>query len=134
MSIKTQRVYINRAAQQLNHIIPDNTLEATTVATTTNTLAKKSLVSKTFNDNTNKDIEETQRQQDMLEQDVFYLGKAYFDTREYERAACSLEECMGPLASFLRMYSFYLSGEKRMKEKLLEFKGKNSIKLYIGLL
>lgn len=36
------------------------------------------------------------------------LGKSLFDTREYRRAAHSLEKCNSSKAVFLRLYSLYL--------------------------
>ncbi|KAJ1672805.1 Anaphase-promoting complex subunit 8 [Spiromyces aspiralis] len=60
--------------------------------------------------------------QDQAEQDQFLLGKALFDARQYERAAYYLENCAGPKATFLRLYSLYLAGEKRKNEKLAEFR------------
>ena len=38
----------------------------------------------------------------------FMLGKSLFDTREYRRAAHSLEKSNSPKAVFLRLYSLYL--------------------------
>jgi len=38
----------------------------------------------------------------------FMLGKSLFDTREYRRAAHSLEKCSSSKAVFLRLYSLYL--------------------------
>ena len=40
------------------------------------------------------------------------LGKSLFDTREYRRAAHTLEKCNSPKAVFLRLYSLYLVSDK----------------------
>jgi len=38
----------------------------------------------------------------------FMLGKSLYDTREYRRAASSLEKCSSVKATFLRLYSLYM--------------------------
>lgn len=43
-----------------------------------------------------------------LDEDHYFLGKAYFDSREYRRAAFSLRKCKGKKAFFLRNYCLYL--------------------------
>eukprot|EP00742_Colponemidia_sp_Colp-10_P007638 GILJ01008232.1.p1 GENE.GILJ01008232.1~~GILJ01008232.1.p1 ORF type:complete len:550 (-),score=76.95 GILJ01008232.1:140-1789(-) len=50
------------------------------------------------------------------------LAKAYFDLREYQRAASVLAEASASssLGLFLRCYSLYLAGEKRKEEEILE--------------
>ena len=47
------------------------------------------------------------------EQATFIVSKSYFDDEEYDRAAHYTNHCKSPLASFLRNYSIYLSGEKK---------------------
>jgi anaphase-promoting complex subunit 8 len=44
------------------------------------------------------------------EEDVYRLGKAYFDTREYERAANALKDCTAPRNRFVALYSKYMVG------------------------
>ena len=45
---------------------------------------------------------------ELAEATQFMLGKSLYDTREYRRAAHSLEKCSSPKAVFLRLYSLYL--------------------------
>ena len=45
---------------------------------------------------------------ELTEATQLMLGKSLFDTREYRRAAHSLEKCNSPKAVFLRLYSLYL--------------------------
>ncbi|KAJ2159735.1 anaphase-promoting complex component apc8 [Coemansia sp. RSA 552] len=52
-------------------------------------------------------------QQDQAERDRVALAKCLFDLREFERAAFALEECSGPRATFLRLYSRYLNRERQ---------------------
>lgn len=47
------------------------------------------------------------------EQATFIVSKSFFDNEEYDRAAHYTSHCKSPLASFLRNYSIYLSGEKK---------------------
>lgn len=62
-------------------------------------------------------------QETEIEQDRYMLAKAYFDTREYRRAAFMLRETPGKKAFFLRCYSLYLAGEKRKEEEAIELEG-----------
>ena len=45
---------------------------------------------------------------ELAEATQLMLGKSLYDTREYRRAAHSLEKCTSPKAVFLRLYSLYL--------------------------
>ncbi|PIA16182.1 TPR-like protein [Coemansia reversa NRRL 1564] len=54
--------------------------------------------------------------QDTQERDRVVLAKCMFDLREFDRAAFCLEKCMGPRAMFLRLYSRFLSRERRAGE------------------
>ncbi|KAJ1963515.1 Anaphase-promoting complex subunit 8 [Dipsacomyces acuminosporus] len=56
------------------------------------------------------------KQLDAEDQDIFAMAKCLFDMREFERAAYYLQECSGPKARFLRLYSQYLNRERRVKE------------------
>ena len=42
------------------------------------------------------------------EYDVFCLGKSYFDSKEYSRAAHYLKDCKSSTAKFLYYYSRYM--------------------------
>lgn len=45
------------------------------------------------------------------------LAKSYFDCREYDRCARTLQRETSPLAVFLRLYAKYIGGEKRREEE-----------------
>ncbi|KAJ1901301.1 anaphase-promoting complex component apc8 [Kickxella alabastrina] len=51
---------------------------------------------------------------DALEQDKVALAKCLFDMREFDRAAYGLQDCVGPRAQFIRLYSQYMSRERRV--------------------
>jgi len=55
--------------------------------------------------------------------DAFAIAKAYFDLKEYRRAAHALKGARGARATFLRCYSLYLAGEKRKNEEMVEISG-----------
>ncbi|CAN6615468.1 anaphase-promoting complex subunit Cdc23p [Trichomonascus vanleenenianus] len=55
-------------------------------------------------------------QPDRLKRKVL-LAKTYFDCREYDRCNNLLEKSRGPLATFLRLYARYISGEKKKEEE-----------------
>ncbi|KAL7409660.1 hypothetical protein BDY24DRAFT_418699 [Mrakia frigida] len=52
------------------------------------------------------------------EEDLYDLGKSYFDAKELERCAWTLRECQTGKAGFLRIYAKFLSADKRMQEGL----------------
>ncbi|KAJ1864719.1 Anaphase-promoting complex subunit 8 [Coemansia sp. RSA 2703] len=54
--------------------------------------------------------------QDASEKDRVLLAKCLFDLREFDRAAYKLQDCTGPRARFLRLYSQYLSRERHLDE------------------
>ncbi|KAF3796278.1 Anaphase-promoting complex subunit 8 [Nymphaea thermarum] len=58
-----------------------------------------------------------------IENDYYLLAKAYFDSREYRRAAHVLRDQTGKKAMFLRGYALYLAGEKRKEEEMIELEG-----------
>ncbi|KAK1305406.1 Anaphase-promoting complex subunit 8 [Acorus calamus] len=60
---------------------------------------------------------------DETDPDCYLLAKAYFDCREYRRAAHALRDQTGQKAVFLRGYSLYLAGEKRKEEEVIELEG-----------
>ncbi|ESW30453.1 hypothetical protein PHAVU_002G154200 [Phaseolus vulgaris] len=63
-------------------------------------------------------------EEDELVDDDFYLqAKAYFDCREYKRAAHVLRNQNGRKSVFLRCYALYLAGEKRKEEEMVELEG-----------
>ncbi|KAJ2609882.1 Anaphase-promoting complex subunit 8 [Coemansia sp. RSA 1365] len=70
------------------------------------------------NDNDQKHSERLAKwsMQDTQERDRVLLAKCMFDLREFDRAAFCLEECTGPRAMFLRLYSRFLSRERRAGE------------------
>ncbi|KAK9318930.1 anaphase promoting complex subunit 8 [Lipomyces orientalis] len=47
----------------------------------------------------------------------YTLAKACFDCREYDRATMFLDKCTSPKCIFLRLYSKYISGEKKKEEQ-----------------
>lgn len=51
---------------------------------------------------------------------AYVIGKGYFDSRQYRRAAAALEGLHTPHGIFLRLYAIYLAGEKRKEEERLE--------------
>ncbi|KAJ1913382.1 Anaphase-promoting complex subunit 8 [Mycoemilia scoparia] len=113
------------AAEMLDNLVKEDDIDGSNSSLfgPTNTFGQaKASSGATIDDNNDSDDDDIQKRQDMLEEDKYLLAKAYFDSREYERAAKCIEKCTGPRAWFLRIYSQYLSGEKRMKEALAEFK------------
>ncbi|KAJ2575521.1 anaphase-promoting complex component apc8 [Coemansia sp. RSA 1807] len=60
--------------------------------------------------------ESAQAALDAEEKDSVSLAKCLFDLREFDRAAYKLQKCNGPRAVFLRLYSQYLSRERRVGE------------------
>eukprot|EP01083_Nonionella_stella_P070814 189682_1 len=55
-----------------------------------------------------------------VSEDETLLAKAYFDMKEFRRAAHCLERCSSPYATFLKCYSLFLAGEKRKEEEIAE--------------
>ncbi|KAK9104736.1 hypothetical protein Scep_021580 [Stephania cephalantha] len=60
---------------------------------------------------------------DSADSDFYLLAKAYFDCKEYRRAAHVLRDQTGKNAFFLRCYALYLAGEKRKEEESIELEG-----------
>lgn len=58
-----------------------------------------------------------------VDSDFYLMAKAYFDCREYRRAAHVLRDQTGKKAVFLRCYALYLAGEKRKEEETIELEG-----------
>eukprot|EP01018_Ginkgo_biloba_P038683 Gb_03388 [translate_table: standard] len=58
-----------------------------------------------------------------FEDDRYMLGKAFFDTREYRRAAFALRDAIGKKSLFLRCYALFMAGEKRKEEETVELAG-----------
>ncbi|KAI8323688.1 TPR-like protein [Martensiomyces pterosporus] len=56
------------------------------------------------------------KRSDAEDRDRFAMAKCLFDMREFDRAAFYLQDCQGPRAQFLRLYSRYLSRERRTCE------------------
>nr|XP_032806261.1 cell division cycle protein 23 homolog [Petromyzon marinus] len=61
--------------------------------------------------------------EDLADFDVYTVAKAYFDLKEFDRAAHSLKDCRSPKAYFLQMYSRYLAGEKKKEDESLDSHG-----------
>lgn len=47
------------------------------------------------------------------EYDQYFIAKSYFDTREYDRAAYFVRNCLSPVPRFLYFYSMYMAKEKK---------------------
>lgn len=50
------------------------------------------------------------------EQDLCLLAKSYFDAKEFDRAAHVLADSSSPKATFIRLYSRYLAGDRSIDE------------------
>ncbi|EEB08211.1 anaphase-promoting complex subunit Apc8 [Schizosaccharomyces japonicus yFS275] len=59
------------------------------------------------------------------EESKYFLGKSYFDCKEFERAAYALKDCKSSKCVFVALYSKYLVGEKRRDEENDEQLGVN---------
>lgn len=64
---------------------------------------------------------------ELAEATQLMLGKSLYDTREYRRAAHSLEKCSSPKAVFLRLYSLYLAGEKSKEDNMVDAIGEDEV-------
>ncbi|ORX34176.1 putative cell division control protein 23 [Kockovaella imperatae] len=64
------------------------------------------------------DMEE---EDDILEEDMFQLAKGYFDMKEFDRVVWVLKSANGRRAKFLRIYSAYLSADRKAQEALPHF-------------
>uniref|UniRef100_A0A2K6GYB6 Cdc23 domain-containing protein n=1 Tax=Propithecus coquereli TaxID=379532 RepID=A0A2K6GYB6_PROCO len=62
-------------------------------------------------------------EEDAQDMDVYTLAKAYFDVKEYDRAAHFLHGCNSKKAYFLYMYSRYPSGEKKKDDETVDSLG-----------
>jgi len=54
------------------------------------------------------------------------LAKTYFDCKEYDRAAHVLKDCHSWKATFIKLYSMYISGDKRKEEESDGILGQNN--------
>ncbi|XP_055711923.1 cell division cycle protein 23 homolog [Phlebotomus papatasi] len=54
------------------------------------------------------------------EYDEYYLAKAYFDCREYDRAAYFTRESVSPIPKFLHLYSRYMAKEKKRLDNMTD--------------
>ncbi|KAG0139623.1 hypothetical protein CROQUDRAFT_101269 [Cronartium quercuum f. sp. fusiforme G11] len=61
--------------------------------------------------NHNHQIDETE-----IHSDLYYLGRSYFDTKEYERATKALSSIKSGPGRFLGLYSKFLAIEKRLND------------------
>ncbi|CAL1530197.1 unnamed protein product [Lymnaea stagnalis] len=50
--------------------------------------------------------------------DSYVLAKSYFDVKEFDRAVHVLRECNSPKPYFLRLYSLYMSDQKRKADNM----------------
>ena len=57
---------------------------------------------------------------DSEEEDMYILGKSYFDLKEFDRAAYFTEQCRSPKVRFLHLYSRYMSGEKKRVDNMTD--------------
>jgi len=57
--------------------------------------------------------------------DKLMLGKSLFDCKEFDRCAYILKKCKSPDAIFIRLYSLFLSGEKKREEESEGVLGQN---------
>ncbi|CAG5127621.1 unnamed protein product, partial [Candidula unifasciata] len=57
------------------------------------------------------------------EYDSYVLAKTYFDVKEFDRAVYVLRECKSPKPYFLRMYSLYMSDQKRKADNMPDSSG-----------
>lgn len=55
-----------------------------------------------------------------VDYDNYYLGKSYFDLREYDRAAYFTKDCKSPVPKFLHYYAIYLGKQKRHQESVTD--------------
>ncbi|EPX74796.1 anaphase-promoting complex subunit Apc8 [Schizosaccharomyces octosporus yFS286] len=92
------------AAEMLAGLKPANTLDAPFSSTPTAELEEDTAT-------TNERILE------FKEDTTYILAKAYFDCKEFERAAYTLQNCKSSKSLFLQLYSKYLSGEKKIEEE-----------------
>ncbi|RXK34892.1 anaphase-promoting complex subunit 8 [Tremella mesenterica] len=58
---------------------------------------------------------------DILEEDEFQLAKSYFDIKELDRVVFVLREAKSKRAIFLRIYSAFLSADRKAQEALPHF-------------
>lgn len=59
------------------------------------------------------------------EKDRLTLAKTYYDCKEFDRAAHVLKRAQSGMGKFLRLYSLYLSGEKKKEEEMEGVLGQN---------
>ncbi|XP_065919485.1 cell division cycle protein 23 homolog [Dysidea avara] len=64
---------------------------------------------------------------EVTEASQLMLGKSLYDTREYRRAASSLEKCNSTKATFLRLYALYMAGEKNKEDNLVDAIGEDEV-------
>uniref|UniRef100_A0A2C9K5M1 Cdc23 domain-containing protein n=1 Tax=Biomphalaria glabrata TaxID=6526 RepID=A0A2C9K5M1_BIOGL len=54
------------------------------------------------------------------EYDSYVLGKNYYDVKEFDRAVHVLRDCTSPKPYFLRLYSLYMSDQKKKADNMPE--------------
>lgn len=64
---------------------------------------------------------------EVQEQDKIVLAKMYFDCKEFDRVAHLLKDCSSSKAVFLKLYSLYLGGEKKLQEEYHEILGEKQL-------
>lgn len=60
---------------------------------------------------TTSDLQDTE-----VPSDIYYLGRSYFDMKEYERASITLKPIRSGPGRFLGLYARFLSIEKRLND------------------
>ncbi|GMM32958.1 anaphase promoting complex subunit [Saccharomycopsis crataegensis] len=66
-------------------------------------------------------------QHEMQETSKIILAKAYFDCKEYDRAVNLLKNCKCSRAIFIKLYSMYISCEKKIQEEFHEILGEKHL-------
>ncbi|KAK4688460.1 anaphase-promoting complex subunit 8, partial [Tremellales sp. Uapishka_1] len=64
---------------------------------------------------------ELEEEEDVLDEDEFQLARGYFDLKELDRVVWTLRDARGKRARFLRIYSAYLSADRKAQEALPHF-------------
>ncbi|XP_012939127.1 cell division cycle protein 23 homolog [Aplysia californica] len=64
-------------------------------------------------------LQEPEQAEDFWDEyDAYVLAMSYFDLKEYDRAVHCLRDCQSPKPYFLRLYSLYMSDQKRKADNV----------------
>ncbi|ORY28646.1 cell division control protein 23 [Naematelia encephala] len=74
---------------------------------------------------------EMEEEEDVLEEDEFQLARGYFDMKEFDRVVHTLQNAKGKRARFLRVYSAYLSADRKAQESLPHFLDTKEERLFL---